>query len=167
MASAARKSFLDYLGGGTTTERVINPEAQLDFDESDVWNSNTDTAAVPFSDKAKKSTINNNFTRPLKKPIRKSTNIASAAATSLPVNVPDWSRILGDEYRRSNRGASNEDDEEEEEEEEYYGRLPPHEYLAKTRGSSFSVHEGIGRTLKGRDLRRVRNAVWKQIGFED
>lgn len=50
-------------------------------------------------------------------------------------------------------------------------RIPPHEFLAKqsarTRTASFSVHEGIGRTLKGRDLSRVRNAVWQKIGFED
>nr|GEZ76465.1 hypothetical protein [Tanacetum cinerariifolium] len=45
--------------------------------------------------------------------------------------------------------------------------LPPHEYLATVRVASCSVHEGVGRTLKGRDLSRVRNAVWKQIGFED
>ncbi|KAJ1395948.1 Senescence regulator S40 [Sesbania bispinosa] len=45
--------------------------------------------------------------------------------------------------------------------------IPPHEYLARTRGASHSVHEGIGRTLKGRDLRRVRNAIWKKVGFED
>lgn len=49
--------------------------------------------------------------------------------------------------------------------------LPPHEIVA--RGSSkspkttFSVLEGVGRTLKGRDLRQVRNAVWRQTGFLD
>lgn len=49
--------------------------------------------------------------------------------------------------------------------------LPPHEMVA--RGSmrsprtTFSVLEGVGRTLKGRDLRQVRNAVWRQTGFQD
>lgn len=50
--------------------------------------------------------------------------------------------------------------------------LPPHEIVA--RGSAarspkttFSVLEGAGRTLKGRDLRQVRNAVWRQTGFLD
>ncbi|KAK4782721.1 hypothetical protein SAY86_007095 [Trapa natans] len=37
-------------------------------------------------------------------------------------------------------------------------RVPPHEYLAMRRGASFSMHEGAGRTLKGHDLRLVRNA---------
>ncbi|CAN1253193.1 hypothetical protein LINPERPRIM_LOCUS8253 [Linum perenne] len=46
-------------------------------------------------------------------------------------------------------------------------RVPPHELLARTRIASFSVHEGIGRTLKGRDLSRVRNAIWEKTGFQD
>nr|GMC96448.1 Chaperone protein like [Ipomoea batatas] len=32
---------------------------------------------------------------------------------------------------------------------------------------TFSVFEGVGRTLKGRDLRRVRNAVFQKTGFID
>ncbi|KAJ1424369.1 Senescence regulator S40 [Sesbania bispinosa] len=36
-----------------------------------------------------------------------------------------------------------------------------------TRVASFSVHEGVGRTLKGRDLSRVRNAIWAKTGFQD
>lgn len=93
-------------------------------------------------------------------------------AASLPVNIPDWSKILKDEYREHSKRESDEDggggdDDDEDKEEEYYGLVPPHEYLAMRRGASFSVHEGIGRTLKGRDLRRVRNAIWKKVGFED
>lgn len=49
--------------------------------------------------------------------------------------------------------------------------LPPHEIVARASGVSHkttsSVLEGIGRTLKGRDLRQVRNAVWRQTGFLD
>ncbi|XXG65074.1 hypothetical protein AAC387_Pa05g2870 [Persea americana] len=50
--------------------------------------------------------------------------------------------------------------------------LPPHEIVARSsaRGSpltTFSMLEGKGRTLKGRDLRRVRNAVFRQTGFLD
>ncbi|KAI3473994.1 hypothetical protein Pfo_028782 [Paulownia fortunei] len=70
---------------------------------------------------------------------------------SLPVNIPDWSQ---NPQRRAEEDDGND-------------RIPPHEYLARTRVASFSVHEGIGRTLKGRDLSRVRNAIWKQTGFED
>lgn len=60
--------------------------------------------------------------------------------------------------------AEDEDDQEEE-------MLPPHEIVSRGSGVSpnttFSVLEGVGRTLKGRDLRRVRNAVWHRTGFLD
>ncbi|CAM0880285.1 unnamed protein product [Alopecurus aequalis] len=53
--------------------------------------------------------------------------------------------------------------------------LPPHEMVARaSAGGSFgavvnpsSMLEGAGRTLKGRDLRRVRDAVFRQTGFLD
>lgn len=49
--------------------------------------------------------------------------------------------------------------------------LPPHEMVARVslrnQKTTFSVLEGVGRTLKGRDLRQVRNAVWRQTGFLD
>ncbi|WOL15660.1 hypothetical protein Cni_G24441 [Canna indica] len=50
--------------------------------------------------------------------------------------------------------------------------VPPHEIVARTYGTespmtTFSVLEGAGRTLKGRDLRRVRDAVFRQTGFLD
>jgi hypothetical protein len=73
------------------------------------------------------------------------------------MNVQNWSKILGKENRKS---IENDDDGGE-------GKLPPHEYLAKTRMASFSVHEGIGRTLKGRDMSRVRNAILEKTGFLD
>ncbi|KAG6433296.1 hypothetical protein SASPL_104904 [Salvia splendens] len=70
---------------------------------------------------------------------------------SEPVNIPGWSSRarVGDYSEKGTEG------------------MPPHEYLAKTRGASPSVHEGKGRTLKGRDLSNVRDAVWKQAGFQD
>jgi hypothetical protein len=53
--------------------------------------------------------------------------------------------------------------------------LPPHEMVARASAAgSFgaaanpsSMLEGAGRTLKGRDLRRVRDAVFWQTGFLD
>ncbi|XP_020215047.1 nuclear transcription factor Y subunit gamma [Cajanus cajan] len=79
---------------------------------------------------------------------------------SAPVNVP----ILSMKARRRHL-EFDEDDEEEEEEE----MMPPHEIVARNSSQSpmlaCSVLEGIGRTLKGRDLRQVRNAVWRQTGF--
>lgn len=93
-------------------------------------------------------------------------------SSSLPVNIPDWSEILKEGYKEQRKLESGEDgggdfDGADDDNDGGYGRVPPHEYLARMRGASFSVHEGIGRTLKGRDLRRVRNAIWEKVGFED
>eukprot|EP00249_Psilotum_nudum_P032002 c47086_g1_i1 orf=258-1022(+) len=77
---------------------------------------------------------------------------------SAPVKVPDWSKIVGISQEMQDQDVS--DDGE---------RLPPHELLAREHARNqmitFSVHEGAGRTLKGRDLSRVRNTIWRQTGF--
>ncbi|ONK65513.1 uncharacterized protein A4U43_C07F37880 [Asparagus officinalis] len=81
---------------------------------------------------------------------------------SAPVDIPDWPKI----YRyatvtEEDDGNGNDDDDDD--------RLPPHEWIAKklarSRITSFSVCEGAGRTLKGRDQRKVRNAVLTGTGF--
>nr|GMD11388.1 Immunoglobulin-like and fibronectin type III domain-containing protein [Ipomoea batatas] len=73
-------------------------------------------------------------------------------AASAPVNVPDWSKI----YRvNSVESLHDSDDAVDDNDEEM---VPPHEYLAR--------EYGVGRTLKGRDLSRVRDAVWSQTGFD-
>lgn len=86
---------------------------------------------------------------------------------SAPVNVPDWSKILGIDHRKDNPNgflAAGDEDEDEGDD-----KLPPHEYLAREQARSqmttTSVFHGVGRTLKGRDMSRVRNAVWRQTGF--
>lgn len=86
---------------------------------------------------------------------------------SAPVNVPDWSKILGIAHRKDNPiGFPAPGDEDEDEGED---KLPPHEYLAREQAriqmTTTSVFHGVGRTLKGRDMSRVRNAVWRQTGF--
>ncbi|GAA0146439.1 hypothetical protein LIER_36315 [Lithospermum erythrorhizon] len=97
--------------------------------------------------------------------------VSGGGSASVPVNVPDWSKILKEEYggKRWSSNGDNEDDEESDDDGMggSGGRIPPHEFLARTRMASFSVHEGIGRTLKGRDLSRVRNAIWEKTGFQD
>lgn len=42
--------------------------------------------------------------------------------------------------------------------------VPPHVLLARRR-AAFSMCSGQGRTLKGRDLRRVRDSVLRMTGF--
>ncbi|ESQ29234.1 hypothetical protein EUTSA_v10023699mg [Eutrema salsugineum] len=91
-------------------------------------------------------------------------------ASSAPVNVPDWSKIYRVNSVESIHELDNDDEDEEESE-----MMPPHEYLAKSQarrsrkmgggGGGASVFEGVGKTLKGRELRRVRDAIWSQTGF--
>ncbi|XP_059301092.1 protein S40-7-like [Lycium ferocissimum] len=90
---------------------------------------------------------------------------------SAPINIHDWSKIYGTGVKKeignfvTNNSNLGSDDEEEVEE----NVMPPHEWLAKRLGrrqiSSFSVCEGVGRTLKGRDLTRVRDIVLTKTGF--
>ncbi|GER56279.1 hypothetical protein STAS_33995 [Striga asiatica] len=80
-------------------------------------------------------------------------------ATSAPVNVPDWSKI----YRVDSVESLHDSDDGLNDDSEI---VPPHEYLARRRKmAANSVFEGVGRTLKGRDMSRVRDAVWSQTGF--
>lgn len=95
----------------------------------------------------------------------------SLQQSSAPVKIPDWSQIYEKNPKMGNRGIgveigySVEDDEENEDEE----MVPPHEYiarrLARSRIASHSMCEGIGRTLKGRDLCKLRNSILTQTGF--
>ncbi|KAJ3680122.1 hypothetical protein LUZ60_016400 [Juncus effusus] len=91
---------------------------------------------------------------------------------SAPVAVPVWpgrrkegrkgrvealDEIWGSEEGEEEDGKviGNEDEIGDDEMEEI---VPPHVIVARSHITSFSVLEGVGRTLKGRDLRRVRNA---------
>ncbi|GAB4825427.1 hypothetical protein Ancab_008300 [Ancistrocladus abbreviatus] len=148
---------------------MMTSETAFELDESDVWN----TAELDPSDLRR-----NHQQRPgsrlakAKKPSSATGNrIVAATAggtpSSLPVNIPDWSKILRDEYKQNRRREMEDVDGSDEDECGGGSWIPPHELLARTRIASFSVHEGIGRTLKGRDLSRVRDAVWEKIGFQD
>ncbi|XP_027333208.1 uncharacterized protein LOC113848045 [Abrus precatorius] len=124
-----------------------------------------------------------------------SSNEAKGLQQSAPVNIPDWSKIYRKNKNKAPKGNASrfhdydmnhvsvvdgeddsdgvnygkDSDEYEEENDEYDSKLPPHEIIAKrlarSQISSFSVLEGAGRTLKGRDLSKVRNAVLTKTGF--
>ncbi|XP_040379374.1 uncharacterized protein LOC121054240 [Oryza brachyantha] len=81
---------------------------------------------------------------------------------SAPVAVPAWPKATGSDRRRSGVQHEAEDDDDDDE-----MVVPPHEMAARRAAAAASVMEGAGRTLKGRDLRRVRNAVWRTTGFLD
>ncbi|CAI9086961.1 OLC1v1020905C1 [Oldenlandia corymbosa var. corymbosa] len=84
---------------------------------------------------------------------------------SAPVNVPVWPK-----HKKQQAGGNylgqlalevvDEDDDDDDE------MVPPHVIVARSH-VTFSVFEGVGRTLKGRDLRSVRNAVFQKTGFID
>ncbi|KAL0897056.1 hypothetical protein Bca101_081017 [Brassica carinata] len=89
----------------------------------------------------------------------------TALSSSLPVNIPE---------NMSRRYVGKEEDVYSEVEEEYTdGRgeiVPPHVMVGRRiQGEggqmAFSVCSGSGRTLKGRDLSRVRNSVLRLTGF--
>ncbi|KAL6652365.1 hypothetical protein ACP70R_011290 [Stipagrostis hirtigluma subsp. patula] len=153
-----------------------------EFDESDVWGS---FGAANGVDAGSPAEMASGRARPFpasraggrKKTLVEGRGAAAAAAAapgSLPMNIPDWQKILGVEYRDHHAAEWDLEGDEDDD----YGRagsggggagvmIPPHELAWRSRAASLSVHEGIGRTLKGRDLSRVRDAVWKQTGFED
>jgi hypothetical protein len=86
---------------------------------------------------------------------------------SAPVKVPIMPPSQFSRRRNFDALAVLDDDDDDGDEE----LLTPHEIVARGSGVSprttFSVLEGVGRTLKGRDLRQVRNAVLRQTGFLD
>ncbi|KAK4409089.1 hypothetical protein Sango_0489900 [Sesamum angolense] len=84
---------------------------------------------------------------------------------SAPVNVP----VIPAEFRRRAMELDDALSEEDEEEDKNGVVLPPHEVVDARHSPMLacSVLEGAGRTLKGRDLRQVRNAVWRKTGFID
>ncbi|MBA0733784.1 hypothetical protein Gogos_017763 [Gossypium gossypioides] len=125
--------------------------------------------------------------------INNSSNIGSSSSSSsheangvkqqsAPVNIPDWSNISRNKSKKGPNGLWHDHDDgdgdgvlvgfadsDDDDDDEYNSKLPPHEFLAKrlarSQISSFSVFEGVGRKLKGRDLRKVRNAVLTKTGF--
>ncbi|OEL27548.1 hypothetical protein BAE44_0011432 [Dichanthelium oligosanthes] len=82
---------------------------------------------------------------------------ASGMARSAPVRIPSEPARRG---RWAQPGAGGWEDAGE-------AMLPPHEIVARRAAAHSSVLEGAGRTLKGRDLHRVRNAVLRRTGFLD
>ncbi|KAL6521043.1 hypothetical protein OROGR_017612 [Orobanche gracilis] len=161
---AARKNHR-YLGGSDhLNTEDLGDRFDFEFDEFEVWDTNDN---ITRGSEPKKPFLS---PRPIRKPVRKGVNADHhpVGPRSLPVNIPDWSKILGGEYKpRAVEWTDDYADDDGNGWDDGSDRVPPHEYLARTRVASLSVHEGIGRTLKGRDLSRVRNAIWKKTGFED
>ncbi|XP_010920416.1 protein S40-4 [Elaeis guineensis] len=137
------------------TGRESKVLASDEFDEADVWECALESRPAEHHKPVPA------VARTGRKKTEKRDRVPAAPA-SIPMNIPEWSKILREEYIGNNSWRDLDD------EGEGSGPvIPPHELLWRSRGASFSVHEGIGRTLKGRDLSRLRNAVWEKVGFED
>lgn len=85
----------------------------------------------------------------------------TAALTPLTVARSAPVRILSQAVARKGRWAQPVGGDDAE------AMVPPHEIVARRAAAHSSVLEGAGRTLKGRDLHRVRNAVLRRTGFLD
>lgn len=113
-------------------------------------------------------------------------SVAKISRQSAPLTIPDWSKIYGTSSKNSSSSWLDPDSNDDGSRHHGFGArsweseaecqvdgdgcvIPPHEWIARRMArsqiSSFSVFEGAGRTLKGRDLSRVRNAVLSKTGF--
>lgn len=82
------------------------------------------------------------------------------AIRTVPISVP--CRILSRSEGNSSGWFSDDDEDPGDEE-----MVPPHVILGRRVAGkmAFSVCSGNGRTLKGRDLRQVRNSILRLTGF--
>ncbi|OEL29900.1 hypothetical protein BAE44_0009081 [Dichanthelium oligosanthes] len=137
-----------------------------EFDESDIWGAFAPSAAPAEPPRARPLPAVAARKAAATKPMVPGGG--RAAHGSLPVNIPDWSKILGDEYRGGHHAGAAAGDWEVDDGDDEDGvdaAIPPHELAWRRRAASLSVHDGaevVGRTLK------VRDAVWKRTtGFQD
>lgn len=136
-------------GGGTTPPNVLIPSISSSSPSKPI------PPSVPRRHQAAAAAQEREYAQSV--PCRK------LQQSSAPMNVPVPLAALSKQGK--NRFFEVDNDFEDDE------MLPPHEIVARGSGTSprrtFSVLEGAGRTLKGRDLRQVRNAIWRQTGFLD
>ncbi|KAL9362224.1 hypothetical protein Peur_045009 [Populus x canadensis] len=164
----ARANY-NYPTPGSGNNPITGHDDVFELDEADVWDSNV----APLLESKKTIPSSRCSKRAPRKFDHTAKDGTPVTCASLPVNIPDWSKIYNDHQKKEDIEGSvhpvddDTDYDNDGDDDDQDGRVPPHEYLARRRGASFSVHEGIGRTLKGRDLRQVRNAIWKRVGFED
>ncbi|XP_071701379.1 protein S40-6-like [Rutidosis leptorrhynchoides] len=164
----------------------------MEYEETDVWyvcNERTDFDPKVVKLNGSSSTLTSRIfsqsttARMIPRPKSNNSDMESFVPKrqSAPVNIPDWSKIYGKSNRSSQNSTfldygdhdgkqswdSDDDDDDDDGDGNYM--IPPHEWiaqkLARSQISSFSVCEGAGRTLKGRDLSRVRNAILTKTGF--
>lgn len=137
-----------------------------DLAEEDVWATATATAAAAGKSRWRRFDCVEHRHRHVGG-LSKAFDGGAAGTMSAPVAVtlPEWEKTGLGRLGSAEPVGSSAGEEEAEDEGDW---IPPHEYLAREQGKTAlatSVFEGVGRTLKGRDMSRVRDAVWNQTGF--
>ncbi|CAM0906055.1 unnamed protein product [Alopecurus aequalis] len=159
-AFSAAERFLGFHNrSGSATVAPFPDDDLPDLVESDIWYSQSSDAPTATADQEGESTGRTPKSEAPKRVGGLSRAFADGrqVAASAPVQVPAW----------PNRFAELEPEPAapcEQQQEDADGWVPPHVYLAR-RQARASVVEGVGRTLKGRDASRVRDAVWSRTGF--
>ncbi|GAU41944.1 hypothetical protein TSUD_380490 [Trifolium subterraneum] len=147
-------------------------EEDKDFDEEDVWG-DFGSKKMKRVSKDSSGSSSSAWTLSRKNIPKSNTTLLPVVSddpfvrgSSAPMNIPDWSKVYGKNDGLHDNGDDYGDDDEDDEDGDV---VPPHEWIAKklarSQISSFSVCEGMGRTLKGRDLSKVRNAILTKTGF--
>ncbi|KAL9670552.1 hypothetical protein QQ045_008105 [Rhodiola kirilowii] len=159
-----QQKYDQYLTGKIITTR--NEDGGGDFEEQQMWDSSMHetNSSTHYYHKSSSSTTSS------KLQFGRRPGGGSSTTKSAPMAIPDWQKIYGTAHEAAAAAPQHEEiffkDEDEGEGEMM---IPPHEYIARklasSQISSFSVCEGAGRTLKGRDLSRVRNAILTKTGF--
>ncbi|KAJ4789959.1 hypothetical protein LUZ62_041205 [Rhynchospora pubera] len=162
MGKGKKYSLQRLLSTPASTGHLSSSVDLPDLDEADVW-----SAAEPeHRPNTSRHVGGLSITFDLAPPMNQGRRHVAVAASSAPVNVPDWTGLLiqnGSGHSGNRSGCYGVVENEWKEDE---GELvPPHQWTQARGGTTASVFEGVGRTLKGRDMSRVRDAVWSQTGF--
>ncbi|KAK7309304.1 hypothetical protein RJT34_05922 [Clitoria ternatea] len=107
-------------------------DSTFEFDESDLYNFALNNSPE-FCKSVRASRFHNNSS---------SSGGRVGTPASLPVNIPDWSKILSDEFKDC-QGRNHDQDDDAQSDDKGGGRVPHHEYLAKTRIASFSTLQNL------------------------
>ncbi|KAI3732091.1 hypothetical protein L1987_63288 [Smallanthus sonchifolius] len=130
-------------------ERLIKDE---DFQEDEVW---------AFGKRVEESNPKLNISEKLERYIPHHQQQQKQQQSAAPIRIPDWSKGLNHGCYKDDYDVSGIHGDDE--------MMPPHEYInrrvARSQIASFSMCEGVGRTLKGRDLSKLRNAILTKTGF--
>ncbi|KAL8461439.1 hypothetical protein ACS0TY_032780 [Phlomoides rotata] len=148
-----------------------------DFQEEQVWAMMKPRKASISDSKTRKSASSSSSSSSAWRYTATSRTIPRSGS-SAPVSIPDWSKIMKEKPKKNLWDDACDVDDGGERRSRFWVQgdedddnmlLPPHEYLARrlatTQIASFSMCEGVGRTLKGRDLSKLRNAILTKTGF--